>query len=154
MALPLAAIAAVASTAYSAIQRGRVQSNAASASTALSNVSRSALAGVGGAIVGGSAGAFVASQVARVGQGNVIPGIPTPQQFQRGLQQTGLDRYITGTIGGAPRRRYRRMNVCNVKALRRAGRRVEGFVKLAKSLVAMPGARARFPIKKRGKKRC
>lgn len=54
---------------------------------------------------------------------------------------------------GFRRKRYRRMNVANVKALRRAGRRVEGFVKLAKSLITVPGARAKHPIKRARRRR-
>lgn len=105
---------------------------------------------VGGAALGGGAGVFVARQVSNVGQGNIIPGIPTMKQFQSGLEKTGIP---TFDIGGAPRRKYRRMNLGNIKALRRAGRRVEGFVRLAKSLVSMPGARAKHPIKGRRRRR-
>jgi hypothetical protein len=52
-------------------------------------------------------------------------------------------RAATSTRGGLPvftngvtvRRRHRRMNITNVKALRRAERRVGGFVKLARKFV-------------------
>lgn len=151
MALPLAAIAAAGTTALSIIQRSRIQAGIQRATGALGSITRGRLAGVGGAIVGGGAGGFVASQIVNAGQGNIVPFVPTLKQFQSGLQKTGI---TTIEIPGfQQRRRYRRMNVCNVKALKRAGRRVEGFVKLAKSLVSMPGARAKHPIKGRRRRR-
>lgn len=150
MAIPLAAIAAAGSTAISLYQRSRIQAGITKATGALGSVTRGGLAGVAGTVVGGGAGAFAARQVVNTGQGNIIPGIPTMRQFQSGLEKTGLS--FTDAITVTGRRRYRRMDVCNVKALRRAGRRVEGFVKLARSLVSMPGARAKHPIKRRRRK--
>jgi hypothetical protein len=38
-------------------------------------------------------------------------------------------------LGGGGERRYRRMNVTNVRALRRSMRRVQGFAKLARATV-------------------
>lgn len=59
------------------------------------------------------------------------PGmIPVP-----GVRGT-LERFFPGGETGFFRRR--RMNVTNVKALRRAGRRVKGFLKLARRLGALP----------------
>jgi len=59
------------------------------------------------------------------------PGmIPTP-----GLRGK-IERFIPGGETGFMRRR--RMNVTNVKALRRAGRRVKGFLKIARRLGALP----------------
>jgi hypothetical protein len=153
--MPFPALAAIATTAYSVgsqILAKRQEALRANVQKSLGTLARAA----GGAIVGGGAGAFVASQVSNVGQGNIIPGIPTMRQFQA----SPTVQRLTGMAGGpmtfdisTGRRRYRRMNVCNVKALRRAGRRVEGFVKLAKSLITMPGARAKHPIKGRRRRR-
>lgn len=117
-------------------------------------------------IASGSVGGFVATQVLNTGQGNIIPFIPTVGQTKAFLQEHAPSMLATNGTGVLPgaggatgsrsaqfafgrRRRYRRMDVTNVKALRRAGRRVEGFVKLARSLVSMPGARAKHPIKRR-----
>lgn len=51
-----------------------------------------------------------------------------------------------------PRRR-RRMNVTNVRALRRAGRRVRGFLKLAGKLGALPVSRSGKKLfKRRGRR--
>ncbi len=85
---------------------------------------------------------------------------PLSQRVMGGPTLSALQTLTQGVpgAGGIPtfdittwarRKRYRRMNVANVKALRRAGRRVEGFVKLAKSLIHVPGARAKNPIKRR-----
>lgn len=63
--------------------------------------------------------------------------VPTP-----GLTGFG-QRLIPGGASGymlAPRRR---MNVTNVKALRRAGRRVKGFLRLASRLGALPVSRGK-----------
>lgn len=47
---------------------------------------------------------------------------------------------LTGTVGrsysGGVKKKRRSMNVCNVRALRRSQRRLEGFVHLAKRLVS------------------
>jgi len=151
MALPLAAIAAAAQTAMQIGGRAMIQRSVAQASGSLASKMATATLVMPGVISGASSS--VLSTV--VGKGNVIPGVPTMSQFQQGLARMGM---ADGTkINGVPtffsgvgfRRRGRRMNVANVKALRRAGRRVEGFVKLAKSLIAMPGARAKHPIKRR-----
>lgn len=56
-------------------------------------------------------------------------------------------------MGGG--RRYRRMNVTNVKALRRAIRRARGFAKLARSVMTFPiqkPPKGRALFKKRGKR--
>lgn len=44
--------------------------------------------------------------------------------------------------GGGEERRYRRMNVANVKALRRAIRRANGFSKLARSVLTFTSPKA------------
>lgn len=45
-------------------------------------------------------------------------------------------------LDGGERKRYRRMNVTNVKALRRAIRRSKGFAKLARSVLTFTQPRA------------
>lgn len=73
--------------------------------------------------------------------GRVAPPSLTSVPFPGGL---GV---VPGPVGGVSNvpsftltgpRRGRRMNVTNVKALRRAGRRVRGFLKLARRFGAMP----------------
>lgn len=56
--------------------------------------------------------------------------------------------------GGGGGRRYKRMNVANVRALRRAIRRTKGFAKLAKSVLTFtqpraPKGKALFKSRKR-----
>lgn len=74
-----------------------------------------------------------------IGTASIVPGFPG--QMPRG---------VTGAFG-APRRR--RMNVGNAKALRRAIRRQQGFVKLARKAlkgtgysIVTRGSRSRRPI--------
>lgn len=148
MALPLAAIGAAAASLITQASRDQLvkQQHSRQATGGVANLVRQATGTVVGGVVGGGVGATAGRLI---GSGNVIPGIPTPSQF-RGL----VDQTVPGLLGSG-RRRGRRMNVANVKALRRAGRRVEGFVRLAKSLVSMPGARSKCAIKTtRRKKRC
>ena len=57
---------------------------------------------------------------------------------------------LLGGRGGGGGRRYKRMNVGNVKALRRSMRRVEGFAKLAKSTISFT---THTRMKKRARKR-
>ena len=62
----------------------------------------------------------------------------------------------TRGAGGATGRRHRRMNVCNVRALRRSIRRTQGFAKLAMRTIHLvhPKKHARFGgFKKRARKR-
>ena len=62
-----------------------------------------------------------------------------------------LERFLPGgETGYLPRRR---MNVTNVKALRRAGRRVRGFLKLAIRLGAIPLNRGKGKLYRRPKPR-
>lgn len=51
-------------------------------------------------------------------------------------------RRVAGGGGGGERKRYRRMNVTNVKALRRAIRRSKGFAKLARSVLTFTSPKA------------
>jgi hypothetical protein len=63
--------------------------------------------------------------------------VAVTEAVSKKLKGTAIQPY-TGGIGGVPaaamRRRYRRMNTANVKALRRAIRRVDGFKKLARAV--------------------
>lgn len=65
------------------------------------------------------------------------PGLLTPvEEFSGGGMISGGG--MVGGGGGGFGGRSRRMNVTNVKALRRAGRRVRGFLKLARRFGALP----------------
>jgi hypothetical protein len=52
------------------------------------------------------------------------------------------------------RRRYRHMNVCNVRALRRSLRRVSGFARVARKVMvfARPGKKTHFKLPRRRRK--
>lgn len=67
-----------------------------------------------------------------LGPGPGLPGLPTIG-FGPATGGTMMVPKRAGGFGGS-----RRMNVTNVKALRRAGRRVRGFLKLARKLGALP----------------
>lgn len=74
-----------------------------------------------------------------------VPGMalmPLPQMAVRPGAQIAVPNYVTQLqqLQGFGRR-GRRMNVTNVKALRRAGRRVRGFLKIASRLGALPISR-------------
>lgn len=70
------------------------------------------------------------------GQQQLLPGgatikpEPGVSGFVHRLAPGGYSGYVIG--------RRKRMNVTNVKALRRAGRRVRGFLKLARRMGALP----------------
>lgn len=65
------------------------------------------------------------------------PLIPKP-----GFKGT-VERLLPGGESGFMVAKRRRMNVTNVRALRRAGRRVRGFLKLASRLGALPVSRGK-----------
>jgi phage terminase small subunit len=67
---------------------------------------------------------------------------PPPIVPKPGL--TGVvERLLPGGESGFMVAKRRRMNVTNVRALRRAGRRVRGFLKLASRLGALPVSRGK-----------
>lgn len=123
------------------------------------------LGGVGGFLTGGPVGAVkgAATGLGLIRTGQTLPQIgPTSQSliptFGPGTVMSVPEPGITGTAhrlfaGGKPGfgrlkkdgsftdRRAPRMNVTNVRALRRAGRRVRGFLKIASRLGALPIAR-------------
>ena len=71
-----------------------------------------------------------------------VPGLAPPLVPKPGF--TGFaERLIPGGESGFMVGRRRRINVTNVKALRRAGRRVRGFLKLASRLGALPVSRGK-----------
>jgi len=88
-----------------------------------------ARAGVG-FLTGGPVGAIasVASSFAPKSSGGGIPVLPVPGL--RGAAQRAIPGGATGLMIGRPRRR--RMQYTNQKALTRANRRVDGFVKVVK----------------------
>lgn len=63
---------------------------------------------------------------------------------------------IAEVPGGVGARRYRRINVCNIKALRRSLRRIHGFAKIARRVYHVshprPGTRTRFRFARRKKR--
>lgn len=71
----------------------------------------------------------------RFGPPSRIPQVPTPGV--RGFIERGLPGGRTGFED--PTRRRRRMNVGNAKALRRAIRRTDGFVRLSRSALKNTG---------------
>jgi hypothetical protein len=78
-----------------------------------------------------------------------IFGTPDFGDVQGGASSTA-GRY---SVGGGVRRRYRRMNPLNPKALTRAGRRVRKFVDFARSMGALAKSGVVRRAGKRGRKR-
>jgi len=66
--------------------------------------------------------------------GGRIPAIPAPH-----VQSMQPRSFVVDPRTGMPRARRRRINYANPKALRRATRRTEGFVRLAKSAMKDTG---------------
>lgn len=152
MAVPIAAI--LAAGAQTALQIAR---------NGLQKVPLKSTTGVTGS---GRAGSFgggmttpITTGVQAVIDNALKPASQTPitQRIMGGPTLNAIQSVTQGiptfTVTQYARRRYRRMDVCNVKALRRAGRRIDGFVRLAKSLVSMPAARAKHPIKRARRRR-
>lgn len=70
------------------------------------------------------------------GGGALVPTAPVMQRIGGGTGQTGWPGIISGGSSTAPgRRRYRRMNVTNFRALKRSMRRVKGFAKMAREAI-------------------
>lgn len=90
---------------------------------------------LGGKILGGAAQGFAQGLAERAPTGVVVTD-----------PQTGYE-YID--YSGKARKKYRRMNVCNVKALRRSIRRVKGFSKIARESIVIA---SKVKAKKRGKR--
>jgi hypothetical protein len=105
-----------------------------------------ALGKVGKAIIG-------ATPVGRVIQAAVpsfnppsmptITGFAPPVLVPKPGFKGAAERFFPGGESGYMVAKRRHMNVTNVKALRRAGRRVKGFLKLASRLGALPVARGK-----------
>jgi hypothetical protein len=81
------------------------------------------------------------------GAGKFLPAIAGG--IASGAAGAGIGALIAGRGGGGARS-YRRMNVGNVRALRRSMRRVEGFAKLARQTISFTSSTR---MKKRGRKR-
>lgn len=92
---------------------------------------------VGGALLGATpAGAVAKALVPSLGT-PTITGFGPPIVPKPGF--TGFaERLVPGGESGYMVGRRRRMNPLNVRALRRAGRRVKGFLKIARRLGALP----------------
>lgn len=155
MAIPIAAIIAAGAQTAMQIARNSLQRPPLKSTTGVTGAGMARAAAAGG-------GGFIAQQILNAGGGNIVPMLPTPSQFKAALPGPVMKALQTQQPGGTiptftttvfARRKYRRMNPCNVKALRRAGRRVDAFVRLAKSLVSMPSARAKNPIKRARRRR-
>lgn len=108
----------------------------------VAKIGGSLLPGPAGAVLKGVGGAIspTRSQAVTVtgSKGGVatVPGmqiVPVP-----GITGAGQRLIPGGATGYMIQRSRRRMNVTNVKALRRAGRRVKGFLKLARRMGALP----------------
>ena len=160
MPLPLAAIAAAATTAalQHLQQRQRDQQAAASGPQVGklviggAAVRASTIAALGGSAAGFNLappdmlGPTSSGQTERI-QAAVRGFLATPGAAGTGAQgamtnaqlQRALGVPVTQPTGGLAcgGRRRRRLNVTNVAALRRAGRRLSGFVKLAKKMVTL-----------------
>lgn len=63
-----------------------------------------------------------------------------------GSTSPAMSSVVAQAMAGGGRRRYRRMNVTNVRALRRGMRRVQGFAKLARQTI---GFTQRVKMKRR-----
>jgi hypothetical protein len=74
----------------------------------------------------------------------VLKGTPAGQRIQS--FPAGVSAYSTG------RRRYRRMNVLNLRALKRAIRRAKGFEHIARQVLTVP-SHFKKHIRARGRKR-
>lgn len=103
---------------------------------AIKKIGKVALGAVGGFLKGGPVGA-----IAGIGQ-QLVPQIKPPGIVftGQGAPEPGIAGMVHRALPGGysgylPRRR---MNPTNVKALRRAGRRVKGFLKIASRLGALP----------------
>lgn len=93
-----------------------------------------------------------------LGGGGTLPVIKPDSTVGRGVNLGPLNigsstTYYSAT-DGTIKKRHRRMNVTNVKALRRAGRRVKGFEKLARRFIGFaaphkPKGRMYFKSRKR-----
>lgn len=91
--------------------------------------------GVGGFLTGGPAGAIAGIAAStRSSNRQSIPVLPTPGL--RGVAQRmvpgGATGYQVDPVTGMAKKKRRRMNYANGKALNRANRRVDGFVRMAK----------------------
>lgn len=83
------------------------------------------------------AGGIAKALIPSLSGGSVV-GTPRPLIPVPGLTGIGQRLVPGGASGFMLGGGRRRMNVTNVKALRRAGRRVRGFLKLARRLGALP----------------
>jgi len=71
------------------------------------------------------------------GGGAMVPSAPVMAQIGGPVASRGVfSDVIGGGSTGAPRRRYRRMNVTNMRALKRSMRRVKGFAKMASDAIS------------------
>lgn len=91
---------------------------------------------VGGTILGATPVGAAAKRVIASVSPQSFPQLAPPGMIPKPGMGGTIERFLPGGDSGYYKRR--RMNVTNVRALRRAGRRVKGFLKLANSLGALP----------------
>jgi len=109
----------------------------------------------GGAMVRKGAASMVRKAGAIVVKHPVLSGAAAAGVIGAGGVVGGRKMAVRGAARMAGMRRHRRMNVCNVKALRRSIRRTHGFAKLAMRTIHLvhPKKHARFGgFKKRRRK--
>jgi len=95
-----------------------------------------AVIGAGGAVVR-TAGAALAARLASIGLNRATAWTLLKQQGPTALLALGLTAVEVAQLARS-RSRYRRMNMCNGRALRRASRRLEGFHKFYKRTCGLP----------------
>jgi hypothetical protein len=101
----------------------------------LGSILKTVAKGAIGFATGGPAGAFAAvapSVLTGGGGARSLPAPVLPAPGLGGLVARAIPGGKTGLIVETGRRRYRRMNYTNVRALRRADRRIDGFVREAR----------------------
>ena len=92
--------------------------------------------------VGRVAGAIIPSLAPGPSLPTITGFTPPPLKPKPGASGV-IERLLPGGESGYMVAKRRRMNVTNVRALRRAGRRVRGFLKLASRLGALPVSRGK-----------
>lgn len=111
---------------------------------------------VGGALLGATpVGRVIQAAVPTLSSGPSFPTItgfaPPPVVPKPGFGGA-VERFLPGGESGYMVAKRRRMNPTNVKALRRAGRRVKGFLRIASRLGALPVNRGKGKLFKRKKR--
>lgn len=116
-----------------------------------------AIGKVGKAILGANpivraAGALIPSLPTATPSFPTITGFAPPPVVPKPGFGGAVERLLPGGESGYMVAKRRRMNPTNVKALRRAGRRVKGFLRIASRLGALPVNRGKGKLFKRKKR--